>query len=95
VRCVVDSSGTAAARIELESSIAGSAPVVAPAQDVAAAGRGVFDVPMTVPRELAIDSSVEIVQRAAPVTADTSRFRGDRLAAGVRRGRLLKVRPLI
>jgi hypothetical protein len=64
LHCVVDNTGASAAKVRLETAIAGGAPARSPAQDVAAAGHAVFDVPITIPRELAIDSAVEIAVSA-------------------------------
>jgi hypothetical protein len=57
MQCLVDNSGTGAANVTLESSLARSAPA---AQRVAPGGNVLFDVPITIPRTLAIDSPVEI-----------------------------------
>jgi hypothetical protein len=58
LRCTVDNTGSAV-KLDLEASVAGRA-TPAQAQDVAAAGHASFDVPVAIPRELAIDSPVEI-----------------------------------
>jgi len=65
VRCVVDNTGDAAAKaVDLETSIAGGTPVRTQPQPIALAGRAVFDVPLTIPRELPIDAPVEIATTA-------------------------------
>lgn len=59
MRCVVDNSGTSVTKVDLEAAVAGHAAPTQ-TQDVAAAGHASFDVPIAIPRELAIDSPVEI-----------------------------------
>jgi hypothetical protein len=62
LRCTVDNTGDAEAKlVELEVSVAGSAPERAAPQPIAASGHRSFDVPVTVPRTLPIDAPVEIV----------------------------------
>ncbi len=70
LHCIVDNTGAAAATVELETSVAGGAPARSAARSIAAAGHGVFDVAVTIPRELAIDAAVEIA-----VTAHDRQFR--------------------
>lgn len=72
LHCVVDNTGASAARVALEAAIAGGAPARSPAQHVAAAGHAAFDVPITIPRELAIDSTVEIAVSAHDPKAQRS-----------------------
>ncbi len=60
LHCTVDNTGTIGADVELETSIAGDAPARSVAQAIAPAGHASFDVPITVPRSLTINSSVEI-----------------------------------
>jgi len=69
LRCVVDNNGTGPSKVELEIALAGGAPMRSQVQVIAAAGHGTFDVPLTIPRELAIDSTVEI-----GVTANDRQF---------------------
>jgi hypothetical protein len=64
LRCVVDNTGTSPAKVELEIALAGGAPTRSQGQAISAAGHATFDVPLTVPRELAIDSTVEIAVSA-------------------------------
>jgi hypothetical protein len=64
LHCLVDNTGTSAAKVELETSIAGAAPARSSTQDIAAAGHAAFDVAVAIPRELAIDSAVEIAVSA-------------------------------
>jgi hypothetical protein len=60
LHCTVENSGTIGADVELETSIAGGAPARSVAQAITPAGHASFDVPITVPRTLTINSSVEI-----------------------------------
>jgi hypothetical protein len=60
IHCVVDNAGAGAANVKIETSICGGDPATSAAQRIAPAGRASFDVPITVPRELIIDSKVEI-----------------------------------
>jgi hypothetical protein len=60
IQCWVENSGTGPANVALEISLAGTTPAAPPAQRVAAAGRALFEVPITIPRTLATDSPVEI-----------------------------------
>lgn len=60
MHCVVDNAGAGAANVKVETSISGEDPIESPAQRVAPAGRASFDVPIAIPRELVIDSKVEI-----------------------------------
>jgi hypothetical protein len=60
IHCVVDNTGAGAANVNIETSISGEDPTKAPAQRIAPAGRASFDVPIAIPRELVIDSKVEI-----------------------------------
>jgi hypothetical protein len=57
---VVDNTGAGVANVNIETSISGDAPTKSPAQRIAAAGRASFDIPIAIPRELVIDSKVEI-----------------------------------
>jgi len=69
LRCVVDNTGTSASKVELETALAGGAPTRSQPQSIAARGHATFDLPLTIPRELAIDSPVEIA-----VTAQDRQF---------------------
>jgi uncharacterized repeat protein (TIGR01451 family) len=61
LRCAVKNTGTAAAtQVRVEASIAGGVPTVSASRAVATGGDAVFDLAMTVPRELPIDAPVEI-----------------------------------
>jgi hypothetical protein len=60
IHCVVDNAGASAANVKIETSISGEDPTKSPAQRIAPAGRASFDVPIAIPRELIIDSKVEI-----------------------------------
>jgi hypothetical protein len=62
LRCAVDNTGkVAATSVELEASVAGAAPTHSASQAIAVAGQAIFDMPITVPRDLPIDAPVEIV----------------------------------
>jgi hypothetical protein len=56
----VDNSGTGAANVALETPLARATSAAPPAQRIGPAGHALFDVPITIPRALAIDSPVEI-----------------------------------
>jgi len=60
LHCVVDNTGVGAANVNIETSISGEDPTKSPAQPIGPAGRASFDVPIAIPRELVIDSKVEI-----------------------------------
>jgi hypothetical protein len=60
LRCTVGNAGTAAATVSLEVAIAGVSAHRSLSQGVAVRGLAVFDVPLVVPRDLAIDSDVEL-----------------------------------
>jgi hypothetical protein len=60
IHCVVDNVAAGAANVKLETSVSGEDPTRSPVQRVAPAGRASFDVPVAIPRELIIDSKVEI-----------------------------------
>jgi hypothetical protein len=60
VRCLVDNSGTGAANVVLETSLAGATPATSQAKIVGPAGHTLFDARIAIPRALAIDSEVAI-----------------------------------
>jgi hypothetical protein len=64
LHCTVGNTGTIGAQVELETSVAGGPPVLSAAQEVAPGGRASFDIPIGVPRNLPIDSSIEIAVTA-------------------------------
>jgi len=64
IHCVVDNTGAGVANVKIETSISGEDPTSSPAQRIAPAGRASFDVPIAIPRELVIDSRVEIALTA-------------------------------
>ena len=68
LHCVVDNTGASVAKVELETAVAGGSP----AQEIAAAGHASFDVPVAIPRELAIDSTIEIAVSALDRKAQRS-----------------------
>ena len=72
LHCIVDNTGATLAKVELETSVAGGAQVRSPPQDIAVAGHAAFDVPIVIPRELAIDSTVEIAVSAQDRKAQRS-----------------------
>jgi hypothetical protein len=76
LHCTVDNTGTIGANVELGTSIAGGTQVYSSAQDVMPATHASYDVPIAVPRDLAIDSSVEIAvtahDRKSPRAARTA-----------------------
>ena len=60
VRCVVSNTGAGAANIALEVAVNGSILTRTQAQDVLASSRGVFMAPVVIPRELAVNATVQI-----------------------------------
>ncbi|HEX4418080.1 MAG TPA: hypothetical protein VH165_09290 [Kofleriaceae bacterium] len=76
LHCIVDNSTKKPTRVELETTIAGHPPVKSRAQAVAAGGNAAFDVPLVLPRDLAIDAPVEIAldahDRKAKLDAHTA-----------------------
>lgn len=64
LKCVVDNRGTASATVDLETSVAGRPSVHSTAQIVSPAGHVSFDVPISIPADLAINSNVEIATTA-------------------------------
>jgi hypothetical protein len=60
LHCTVGNAGTKATKVELETSVAHTAPARSPIQDLAAGGQVSFDVPVAISRDLALDSTVEI-----------------------------------
>jgi hypothetical protein len=64
LHCVVENTGTIAAKAELFVAIGGGGVIRMPAQPISVGGYGTFDVPLTIPRDLAIDSSVKIAVAA-------------------------------
>jgi hypothetical protein len=60
LKCIVNNTGSAAATVKLEAAIAGDPAVVSRVQIIAVGGRSAFDVPLTVPRDLSLDSAFEI-----------------------------------
>jgi hypothetical protein len=64
LRCTVNNTGTAAAEVAIEIAIAGVTSHNSVGQSIAVRGRAVFDVPLVVPRDLLIDSYVELAVTA-------------------------------
>lgn len=58
--CMVDNSGTEAARAEFETRICGVRQTPPPVLTILPGEQAAFDIPMTIPHGLAIDSTVEI-----------------------------------
>jgi hypothetical protein len=64
VRCLVDNSGTGTANVVVEASIDGAKSILSLPKRVAAAGNATFDLPLSIPRELTIDSAVQLTLTA-------------------------------
>jgi hypothetical protein len=60
IHCVVENARAGAVNVKIETSVSGDDPTTSPAQRITPAGRASFDVPIAIPRELVIDSKVEI-----------------------------------
>jgi hypothetical protein len=60
VRCLVDNSGSGAANVVVEAAIDGASPILSAAKRVAPASNATFDLPLRIPRELAIDAAVQL-----------------------------------
>lgn len=86
VHCLVDNTGTGAANVVLEASLAGTTPIASLAKRVAPQDRTSFDIPIAVPRELAIDSAVEIA--VAAVDRQFAREARTRIIGVIRKPRL-------
>lgn len=86
VHCLVANTGTGAANVVLETSLAGTAPVASPENRIAPQDRTSFDIPILVPRELAIDSAVEIAVVA--VDRQFARSASTRIVGVIRKPRL-------
>jgi hypothetical protein len=71
LHCAVSNTGKTAAKVELETAIAGGKPARSSAQSVVPGGQAAFDVSVAVPRELPIDSTVQI----AAIARDTESAR--------------------
>jgi hypothetical protein len=69
LRCTVDNSGGVDAQIELAASIGGGVPARSDERPLAHGGNVVMDLPLTIPRDVALDSTLEIL-----VTARDARF---------------------
>jgi hypothetical protein len=86
VHCLVENTGTGTANVELETSLAGATPIASLTKPVAPKDRTAFDIPMAVPRELAIDSAVEIAVVA--VDRHFARSASTRIVGVIRKPRL-------
>jgi hypothetical protein len=61
LKCIVNNTGNTVATVKLEATIARDPAVVSRIQTVAVGGRSVFEIPLIVPRDLKLDSTIEIV----------------------------------
>ena len=87
LRCTINNTGDAdARRVELDASVAGGPTARSAPQPIAASGRMVFNVPIVVPRTLAIDAPVEIVIVARDL--DSSRSGRTTIVGVVRKPKL-------
>jgi hypothetical protein len=68
LNCIVNNTGSAAATVKLEAVIASDPAVVSRVQTIAAGGRAAFDIPLTVPRDLPLDSTFDIAVTARDTT---------------------------
>jgi hypothetical protein len=86
VHCVIDNSGTGAANVVLETSLAGATPVVSPAKRIAPGERASLDAPIAIPRDLEIDAAVEIA--IAAVDLQSAREARTRIVGVIHKPRL-------
>ena len=81
VRCVVENTGTAAAKVELNTVFTGGVASRAPTREVPVGGRAQIDVQVTVPRDLPIGATADLLVSAQ-----------DRPSSSVARTKLAMVR---
>jgi hypothetical protein len=76
LHCTLDNATAAAAQIALDVTVGGGPAVHAPPRAVAANGHAEVDVPVTIPRDAALDATVELAvnahDRKGKLTARTS-----------------------
>jgi len=86
VHCLVENTGTGAANVVLETSLAGAKPAASVAKHVAPQEDTSFNITIAVPRELAIDSTVDIAIVA--VDRQFARSANTRIAGVIRKPKL-------
>lgn len=86
LHCVVGNTGTGAANVVLETSLAGATPVVSPVKRIAPGEHSVLDARITISRDLAIDSVVDIAIVA--VDRQFARSASTRIVGVIRKPRL-------
>jgi hypothetical protein len=76
LHCVLDNTSPTAAQIAIDVTVGSGSPVHAPLHTVAAGGHADVDVPVTIPRDAALDATVELAvnahDRKGKLTAHTS-----------------------
>ncbi|HET9627012.1 MAG TPA: hypothetical protein VFP84_36885, partial [Kofleriaceae bacterium] len=76
LHCTLDNTTPAALQVALDVTVGGGAPVRVPPRAVAANGHADVDVPVTIPRDAALDATVELAvnahDRKGKLTAHTS-----------------------